>query len=128
MSGGKLTSVQALRGVAVLLVVWAHIEHTATASRRATSTGTASPPGCSYPTIAGVDLFFVISGVIITITTWRSFDAPGVRSSASPTAGVTRIYPLYWIVTTVGAGRLPTGPDLVNSHSPHSAGGRCRRS
>ena len=83
-SPGKIRSLQALRGVAVLMVVLTHI-----AAPFGTEThylhGQRVVGWLQYPTQGGVDLFFVISGVIITVTTWRTFGAPA-RSVASPTA------------------------------------------
>jgi len=116
-SPGKIRSLQALRGVAVLMVVLTHI-----AAPFGTEThylhGQRIVGWLQYPTQGGVDLFFVISGVIITVTTWRTFGAPGsVRRFAY--RRVTRIYPLYLLVTAAVLIVWLHRHDLVNSHSPY---------
>ena len=95
----KLHSVQALRGTAVLLVVWVHMsaphgfEARYLGGQRLTS-------WMHYPTIISIDLFFIISGVMITATAWPLFGTTGAWR-AFAVRRVTRIYPLYLIVTTL---------------------------
>jgi exopolysaccharide production protein ExoZ len=50
--------------------------------------------------IAGVDVFFVISGFIMTIITWDRFGAVG-QCQIFTVNRLTRIVPLYWIATIV---------------------------
>jgi peptidoglycan/LPS O-acetylase OafA/YrhL len=92
----KLQSIQALRGVAALLVVLFHL--------RTLEMKSIADNGLTEPTwmgglftngYAGVDLFFVISGFIMVFVTRNS------RSGPKPAADflfarVTRIYPVWW--------------------------------
>jgi len=114
----NLQSLETLRIIAALLVVCAHV------------------PPYSIPFIGqflganrflgsiGVDLFFVISGVVIGLSTIRAMSPkPGQRPLTQfLIARAFRIFPLYWIVTAVtilllwrkGA-PLPTLDELIHS-------------
>ena len=95
--GGRFRSydgVQALRFVAAMLVVVTH--STLYASERLAGGG---PEVWDFGAI-GVEIFFVISGFVMIVSTiklvgtttgWREF---GIRR-------VIRIYPMYWLATTV---------------------------
>jgi peptidoglycan/LPS O-acetylase OafA/YrhL len=80
-----IRNVQALRALAALLVLYAHLNHFA--------------DRLGLPVLGGqgVDLFFVISGFVMVYTT----------SSHPPTAGefvrsrIARIVPIYWLITLV---------------------------
>jgi len=81
-----IVSIQYLRGVAALAVVWHH--------------ATTQVPGMSefLPWdfgVSGVDLFFVISGFIMVVTT--------AESSITPTQfwwrRISRVVPIYWLLT-----------------------------
>jgi len=89
MSKSTVISIQILRGVAALLVAFVHL-----------------PPG-TFPASAeifrgaiGVDLFFIISGYIMAMKV-------DTVKQGFPTAiqflqrRLLRIYPLYWIITTL---------------------------
>ncbi|MGB6230274.1 MAG: acyltransferase, partial [Litorimonas sp.] len=87
----RLDTVQALRGVAALLVV---LFHAASIWREGTGgAGLAGPWDGGW---AGVDLFFVISGFVMV---WVTAD----RAGGARPAGrflfdrATRIYPLWWV-------------------------------
>ena len=82
-----LLNVQALRALAVLLVVFVHIEALAVMAGAA--------PGVFAFGNAGVDIFFVISGFIMVFTTGRRPMGP----LAFLGARLQRIAPLYWSVT-----------------------------
>ncbi len=97
----RLYSVQALRAVAALLVVWAHSIDAAEQSH-------AMPVQIGFFHwenfgAAGLDIFFVISGFIVSLVAARAAE----RATASRTAAArdflqrrcTRIFPLYWILT-----------------------------
>lgn len=92
---GKLISIQALRAVAALAVTFAHAANYTgdTAGRLAI----VNPVPGMVTGAAGVDLFFVISGFIMVITT--------AGQSGPMAAGqfikrrLIRIVPLYWIAT-----------------------------
>ena len=81
-----IVSVQYLRGIAALLVVWHH----ATNQIAGMSEFLASDFG-----VSGVDLFFVISGFIMVVTTSTSPITPtqfwGRR--------IARVVPIYWLLT-----------------------------
>lgn len=98
---GTLPSVQAWRGIAALLVVFAHAHSGA-------FTGAAK--GGDLPSLGshmdllmlsafGVDLFFVISGFIITYVSWGDFgDSSRVGTFARKR--FIRIFPVYWVYLT----------------------------
>jgi len=98
----RLLSVQALRAVAALLVVWGHSIDAAEFS--------AMPRQARFFHLenfgaSGLDIFFVISGFIVSRVAVRSAMRERV-SSGSParhflTRRITRIFPLYWILTIV---------------------------
>jgi exopolysaccharide production protein ExoZ len=93
----KFQSIQALRGIAALLVV---IYHGATFEGRLISeNGFQETPligGLFLSGYAGVDLFFVISGFIMV---WVTQDTrPALSSSADFLfARLVRVYPLWWL-------------------------------
>ncbi len=92
-SPARLNSIRALRGVAVLLVLFSHlmaVERNFFGDRLLTDVWIIG--------FSGVDIFFVISGfIMVYITKDIQF---GLRSSLLFLfARISRIYPLYWIVT-----------------------------
>jgi exopolysaccharide production protein ExoZ len=102
-----LTTVQALRAIAALLVVafhavdaWgSHVLHQSGDEIWANGSG-------------GVDIFFVISGLVMVIAAGRVADRPRgwyifLRQR------ITRIVPLYWIMTTVKLVAVLVLPALV---------------
>jgi peptidoglycan/LPS O-acetylase OafA/YrhL len=92
----KLHSVQSARAIAALLVVLHHI------SLRFEQ----RVAGINFLSIfdhfgfAGVDLFFVISGLIMVVTCHHHFGS-GAAMLTFLWRRATRIYPLYWIFTIV---------------------------
>ncbi len=92
----KLQSIQALRGLAALLVVFFHIrslELTSIASNGLTER--AWTGGVFTNGYVGVDLFFVISGFIMVFVTRSA--TPGRAAAADFLfARATRIYPVWW--------------------------------
>jgi peptidoglycan/LPS O-acetylase OafA/YrhL len=90
--------VQALRAFAALAVAFLHIAHDDIAN------GT-DPRGIFkaitdfFPWDAGVDIFFVISGFVIVHASARLFATPGAPWRFLRRR-LTRIVPLYWIMTT----------------------------
>ncbi len=101
MKGG-FAGVQGLRALAALAVAFLHIADEAGAL---TGTPGRSPYGFvdALPLEAGVDLFFVISGFVMT---WASWDAFGRWRSVGPFVGrrLLRIVPLYWLLTAATVG------------------------
>ena len=114
---GKLRNVQALRAVAVMLVVWVHIGNRYGVEERYLGAPHITR-WMSLPGSAGVDLFFVISGVIIMTTAWPAFSTPGAARQFAYRR-VTRIFPPYWIVSALVLIVYLIRPHLVNSHDVH---------
>lgn len=104
-AGGKYTGVQALRFVAALLVVLTHA--TLYTSERLDS----SVPVWHFGEV-GVDVFFVISGFVMMVST-RSLigDRNGWKSFSM--RRIIRIVPMYWIATTIKLAVLVAVPAAV---------------
>jgi exopolysaccharide production protein ExoZ len=99
--GTRLLGIQGLRAVAALLVVWVHSipGHLGNAPRQARLFYWQDFGSC------GVDIFFVISGFIVSLVASRA-GQPSQEVGRSPARHflgrrITRIYPLYWILTCV---------------------------
>ena len=105
----RLDHIQALRGIAALLVVISHL----LIIERKYSADQILGDWAVYG-MAGVDLFFVISGFIMVYVMW---DRPrGVKAAGEFLWGrVSRIYPLYWIVSLVLLLLWFVRPDMVFS-------------
>jgi peptidoglycan/LPS O-acetylase OafA/YrhL len=98
----KLQSVQALRGIAALLVVVYHARALELAGiARTGSTEPGLIHGVFASGFAGVDLFFVISGFIMVWVTRRQPAGP-FTSADFLFARVTRIYPVWWAGAALG--------------------------
>lgn len=93
----RLTQLQALRGVACLLVLFFHAAEWEL--KRCTDVAAALAAEFEHFGYAGVDLFFVLSGFVIT---WVSFPTLGRPSELAGFAfrRLWRIYPLYWVCWT----------------------------
>jgi peptidoglycan/LPS O-acetylase OafA/YrhL len=93
-----LPGVQALRAVAALCVAFLHIAHDDIANG-------GDPAGIFkaitkfFPWDAGVDIFFVISGFVIVHASAKLFGARG-GPEVFLRRRLSRIVPLYWIMTT----------------------------
>jgi peptidoglycan/LPS O-acetylase OafA/YrhL len=98
MSRQKLQSIQILRGIAAILVV---LSHFCTVMRQYHPMQSfISGAGLVALGGMGVDIFFVISGFIMVVTTNGRSDGPGAALNFLRKRAL-RIYPLYWIWTTV---------------------------
>ncbi|MGJ8559261.1 MAG: acyltransferase family protein [Litorimonas sp.] len=121
----RLSALQALRGVAALLVV---LFHSAAIWRELVGTdGFTGPWDQGW---AGVDLFFVISGFVMV---WVAGDrAAGIRIAARFCWDrVTRVYPLWWVFCSLMAlyFMLAYGqPASPATHTPDTAWGMFARS
>ena len=95
---GKIEIVQGLRALAVLLVVWTH-------SIVAAAYHSNPKQGAFFHLksfgACGLDIFFVISGFIVSLVASRAIalGQPSARTFLS--RRITRIFPLYWILTGV---------------------------
>lgn len=94
----QLKSVQALRAIAALAVMFAHLQGL---EMQMSGTGALLSP-LWIAGVSGVDLFFVISGFIMV---WVAGDFPtGSKSSLKfMFSRVLRIYPLWWLFAGVTA-------------------------
>lgn len=68
------------------------------------------PAGWAELLGAGVDLFFVISGVVMVVSTWHGHGSIGGFLYRR----VTRIFPLYWVLTLAFMGVLVIAPGLFS--------------
>ena len=91
---GKLNGVDALRGIAAILVVTVHASHTLAGPK---DFGHEPFWGLFTFGRAGVDFFFVLSGFVITYVHLADIGRPGVFGSFW-FKRLLRIYPTYWIV------------------------------
>lgn len=104
----KLQSIQALRGVAVILVIFFHM----LSSQRKFDFEFQIIPHFLQIGFIGVDIFFIISGFILTVITKDYF---GDRSKFFKFAyfRFTRIYPLYWLYTILLLPVFFLKPELI---------------
>lgn len=106
----KLLNIQALRGVAVLLVVVFHL----TLIERKYGGSTTILPDFLQFGMFGVDLFFVISGFVMVTVTRGKFQS-FKHSLMFLYHRISRIYPLYWVYTTIALIVFLVRPSWVNS-------------
>jgi exopolysaccharide production protein ExoZ len=99
-----IVRIQYLRGIAALMVVYHHV-----AFQVVRSSGITLP--LADIGAAGVDIFFVISGFIMWVTTQDSPPAPGVFIRRR----IIRITPLYWVMTLMLTFVSLALPDLLNT-------------
>jgi peptidoglycan/LPS O-acetylase OafA/YrhL len=99
-----LLNVQALRGLAAFLVVFVHLETLATLA--------GLPAGVTVFGNSGVDVFFVISGLIMVVTT---SGPKGQTPQGFLRNRVTRIAPLYWTITFAVFAIALAAPRLLQS-------------
>ncbi len=103
----QYTSIQVLRGLAALMVVVYHLP------------AALNVPDLNVPLLnGGVDIFFVISGFVMVLST----ESRRPDHFAFLKQRLTRIVPFYWVMTClmaaalwVFAGRVSTPHDLINS-------------
>jgi exopolysaccharide production protein ExoZ len=90
----RYASIESLRGVAAVLVLFAHVKFPVI-----DACGADALPGVlrSGWGACGVDLFFVISGFVIGLT----LDRPGVTWRSFLAARVARVVPVYFLFTAV---------------------------
>jgi exopolysaccharide production protein ExoZ len=108
----KLAPVQLLRAFAALCVVIFHAQSDAAVVGARLGTGFARSD--VFPWLAGVDIFFVISGFIMVHASGRWFGtarAPRVFLAHR----IARIVPLYWATTMVYLAVVLLAPWLLNS-------------
>lgn len=101
--GSILTNIQVLRGLAALLVVFVHLQDLV-------RLGGASQGVFAWGN-SGVDVFFVISGLIMVQATARKPVGPVLFMRQR----LTRVAPLYWLVTLGVFGLVWLWPGLFSS-------------
>lgn len=96
-SSGRLLNVQALRGIAAMLVVFAHLQF----YERSFGGDSVLSPLLKMG-MSGVDLFFVISGfIMVYVTRNRKYEKRFRQVPKFLFSRITRIYPVYWFVTII---------------------------
>jgi exopolysaccharide production protein ExoZ len=121
ISAGKkrILSIQACRGVAVLAVVLSHLSGLEERYFKTSHTILFRLGNC------GVDLFFIISGVVISLVTVNKFG--NIRNAFTFLYHrMARIYPVFWIYFALAASIFLYKPSLVNAlagHQPHLLSG-----
>lgn len=97
LTAAMLVYVQILRAVAATMVVWHHARHEVglLADRGA---GDSLAPGTLLPWWGGVDLFFVISGLVIVLASRRMVGEAGARRRFLAHR-IARVVPLYWLTS-----------------------------
>ena len=94
----QIDGLQALRAIAVMLVAWLHTRdylHVKGAPR--------------LPSLGpfGIDLFFVLSGFILSSVVMRERAGPGLRTMGRfLSRRLIRIYPVYWVFALIAIVRL----------------------
>lgn len=106
----KIINIQALRGMAVLLVVLFHLM---TIERKYGGSVNILPRLLNYG-MSGVDLFFVISGFVMVAVTKGRFQS--IKHAIQFLYNrISRIYPTYWVYSLLALGVFMFKPALVNS-------------
>ena len=109
MGVAKLVNIQALRGVAALLVLFGHLNQI-----EDRYVGAPVLPGGLSLGFSGVDLFFLISGFVMVHVTLGG--GAGRRAAgAFLYSRAARIYPLYWLVSLAVLAVYLARPELVNA-------------
>jgi peptidoglycan/LPS O-acetylase OafA/YrhL len=100
----NIESIQIMRGLAAILVVLLHI------SIKGSQYGNDALKGFSIGG-AGVDLFFIISGYIMCVSTINR----DLNFNQFMLHRIRRIIPLYWITSTIGLVIYLYKPEVVNT-------------
>ncbi|HEX8533553.1 MAG TPA: acyltransferase [Allosphingosinicella sp.] len=103
-TGATIRSVQCLRGLAALMVVLHHLQN------QTGRLGLGHTDWSALP--SGVDIFFVISGFIMWVTTASKPDRTAFSFYRD---GITRIAPLYWLITAFLVAVLVVAPGATNT-------------
>ena len=97
-----IVAIQYLRGVAALMVVWHH------ATNQVPGMAAFVPWGFG---VSGVDLFFVISGFIMVVTTSGTAMGP----TQFWRRRIARVVPIYWLLTLLMVGIAFVAPSLFKT-------------
>ena len=94
----QIDSLQVLRAVAVVLVAWAHLCQSLTPISRV---------GLPNFGIFGIDIFFVISGFIMSTIALNASTKPGIATAwLFLNRRLIRIFPIYWLYAALSAIRI----------------------
>ncbi len=93
---GKLENIQALRGVAALMVLFAHIKE----AEFDYGGSAVLLPHWLYMGVVGVDLFFLISGYVMVHVALAG-ERGGGAARRFLFNRAARIYPVYWVATLI---------------------------
>ena len=111
--GRTLALLQALRAFAAIAVI---IYHCHSEALNWLYPGQPRPPEI-FPWMAGVDVFFVISGFIIVLSSRKLFGAPG-GFRLFVMRRLIRVLPLYWAMTSLFLLVVLLAPGVLNSGVP----------
>ena len=103
-TGTNIRSIQCLRGLAALMIVAHHLQN------QLGRLGMESMEGSALP--SGVDIFFVISGFIMWVTTAPKPERTFIGFYRDR---ITRIVPLYWAMTVLLVAILIVAPGAANT-------------
>jgi len=104
----QIDGLQVLRAVAVILVVWCH------AGQSLSEYGSPELPALN---VFGIDIFFVISGFILSLVVLRERRQPGFTPMADfMKRRLIRIYPIYWFVALLMLARLALSGNLFQAN------------
>jgi exopolysaccharide production protein ExoZ len=106
----KIKNIQALRGIAVLFVVFFHLF---IIEKKYSGFDTFLPDVFQFG-MSGVDLFFVISGFVMVMVTRGKFQIKG-EALKFLYHRASRIYPLYWVYSILALIVFMIQPAWVNS-------------
>ena len=95
-SGGAIQSIQILRAVAALCVLFGHLQQHVVGLAK--GVGEAREPWLAWAGGFGVDLFFCISGFIIVLSARKVMGQAGAGADFM-VRRLIRVVPLYWIAT-----------------------------
>jgi exopolysaccharide production protein ExoZ len=113
-SVGKINAIQGLRGIAALLVV---SDHSLLRFSEWTNAHALKNDRLLYvaETLGrhGVEIFFLISGFIMTVTSYKEFMRPNAFSGFL-WRRIIRIVPLYWLITALVVAQL-----IWQGHAPN---------
>lgn len=108
----RIVSIQVCRGLAAMLVVLAHLHNL---EHKYFSTNYL---GIVQFGDLGVDIFFVISGIVISTVTAGKFRDPG-KALSFLYHRLARIYPIYWIYSAAILAAYLYNPLWVNASGGH---------
>jgi peptidoglycan/LPS O-acetylase OafA/YrhL len=114
----QLHGIQALRAIAAFMVAVHHVQYDAVAL--AQRSGAVFQPSTVLPWMAGVDIFFVVSGFIMVHASAGLFGRPGGARTFLERR-IARIVPLYWAATTLFLLIGLALPAVLNSGVPSFA-------